>query len=455
MNAKGLILYCLFLLCLWVYTGCSGGAKSVTQSPLPSKDSQSFKKESVSSDPVLFSDDFNDATFTDGWPGFFVNGNYTAQQSGGKLIFSGFGTPLLNNPGPGAKSGQIGIFAPTCTDLSQPVLVEFQLDMSNTTLNTLAFIESGVRIVGTSHPNSVGDGIGVSLSRRNIAPNYCPPFFLGCVMQCPRPGPTCNPSQLEVSISHITDKLGYGIDSCVIGAPHVDFEVLTCIPLAGLHTFKVNVLPVAMDCPNVSDPSFVCSAGTVDVDGQLFPFSSAPLLTGTLQPIALRNHVTLPCDPITQPATTCDTGEDTNNTQATLDARYDNFVLSGVSVPNCPGGPGPCPVDVLTQLITLLEQAQQDVKSQDFPTSDSLAAKLGGTASALKRAKDALLEGKCKLAQNMVNAAINDLKALVHEVEAQSGKKIPASDAQDIISSLNQLISGLESLIPILCNPCP
>lgn len=69
--------------------------------------------------------------------------------------------------------------------------------------------------------------------------------------------------------------------------------------------------------------------------------------------------------------------------------------------------------------------------------------------------KDALLAGKCKLAQNMVKTDANDLKALKNEIQAQSGKKIPTAQAEEFIGGITQLIGFLEQLKPTLCAPPP
>lgn len=147
----------------------------------------------------------------------------------------------------------------------------------------------------------------------------------------------------------------------------------------------------------------------------------------------------------------CNPPENINDPSITLNARFDNFALTGTAASPliCLGA---CPVDVLGEVISILSDVEQDFASLGFP---DFAAKIAAAKDSVQRSKNALEDGKCKLAQNLLQTSINQVKALVKEVQAQSGKKISVSDVEQIISFLNQGLIFLHSLIPNLCTPCP
>ncbi len=80
-----------------------------------------------------------------------------------------------------------------------------------------------------------------------------------------------------------------------------------------------------------------------------------------------------------------------------------------------------------------IERLIDKVRSSDLHkgTENSLIAKLESAIKSLERGKD--------------NAAVNKLGAFVNEVDAQSGKKINADDACDLITDAQRIIVAINS----------
>jgi probable HAF family extracellular repeat protein len=91
------------------------------------------------------------------------------------------------------------------------------------------------------------------------------------------------------------------------------------------------------------------------------------------------------------------------------------------------------PETILADLALFIEE-QVDSGRIDIELENSLLAKIGAALSAIDRGNP-----------NDAKVAMNDLKALINQVEAQTGKKIAPDTAAEIIKRANDIIVTLGS----------
>lgn len=124
--------------------------------------------------------------------------------------------------------------------------------------------------------------------------------------------------------------------------------------------------------------------------------------------------------------------------------KFDNFVLSGSICEDM--FLGKCEqLRFIKDQILLIPHA-------DLPIQQSLAAKLEQSCRSIERSVDAMSRGQVNVAVNMLETAQSQLGATINETDAQTNKKIPAPDASDFISFLEDCIEQLELLQQLLAN---
>jgi len=96
---------------------------------------------------------------------------------------------------------------------------------------------------------------------------------------------------------------------------------------------------------------------------------------------------------------------------------------------------------ILRELDALNEAVEADVEGIE----NSLTQKISVVEKKIEQFTKWVEEDKENTAANMLNAAVNNLKALIHHVEAQKGKHIDEETADQLIAQAKELIMKMET----------